>query len=183
MREIGPRQLVEITTVDQIGRRVETKLKDGGMVSVPIMNIPTLFRWPKVGEYWIIRRDGGQWSFVESVDPSLQMRDPDDPDEKAILVENMREGEVRVIATPNEEGSGLWINRHQAIRKANYTLGEAKKFTLDHKFGTKHVSVSLFRDEEQPISYPVVTIPDENTVTLEFSEIIPKDSVLVIIAG
>lgn len=183
MKEISPRILVEITTVDQARRRVETKLKDGGIVSVPILNIPTLFRWPKVGEYWVIRREDGQWTFVESVDPSRNMRDGDDPDEKAIQIEDMNEGEVRLTATPNDKGSGVWINRHQAARKVLFVIGEDSVFELNHKLGTEHVQTTLFREEGLSVSHPTITVDGPDTVLLEFPESIPKDSIRVIITG
>lgn len=182
-REIGPKQLVEIITVDTIRREVETRLKDGGLVTVAITNIPTLFRWPKVGEYWMIRKEGGQWIFIESTDPNIQMRSGDDPDEKAIRIEDMAEGEVRLIATSNDTGSGVWINKHQAARKVSFMIGENIVFDLEHKLETDHIVISLFQAEELALDYPDISITDSNSVRLEFSEILPKDAIRVIITG
>lgn len=182
-RQVGPTQIVEITTVDMVRRQVEARLKDGGIIVLAIMNIPTLFRWPKVGEYWMVRKEGGQWTLVESTDPSVTMRSGDDPYEKAIRVEDMNEGEVRLIATPNKQGSGVWINKHQAARKVVFMAGENDSFTLNHELGTEHINISLFQEEGQSLDYPQITVTGPNTVLLEFSEILPKDALRVIITG
>lgn len=181
--EIGPKQVVQITTVDQKRRRIEARLKDGGIVLIPILNIPTLFRWPKVNEYWVIRQEAGQWNLVESTDPTVQMRDGDDPNEKAILIENMREGEVRLTASPNNKGSGVWLNKHQAARKVLFVIGEDSSFELNHQLETEHVQTTLFQEEGLSIGHPTITVDGPNTVLLEFSESIPKDSIRVIITG
>lgn len=183
MRDIEPKQLVEITTVDRPRRIIEARLRDRGIIYIPIANVPTLFRWPKTGEYWIVRKEGGQWVLIESTDPAVTMRTGEDPEEKAIRIEEMNEGEVRLIATPNEDGSGVWINRHQAIRKASFTIGEAKEFSLEHKLETEHVSVSIFEKDGEDLDYPKVTIVDQNTIHLAFSKLLSNEAARVIISG
>jgi hypothetical protein len=177
--------LVEITTVDRVSRRVEVKLKDGGIVNVPVWNIPTLFRWPKTGEKWIIRQDGGQWKLEESTDPAIQMRDGDRSEEQAISLEDLNEGEARLTATHNAQGSGVWINNHQAARKVSFTLGDGveTEYEVKHNMHTMDAQTTVLRKEGEDVSMPVITVEDQDTVTLTWTVAPPIDSVRVIITG
>jgi hypothetical protein len=183
--EIGPRQLVRIITVDRKRRQVEARLKDGGLIYIPIWNVPTLFRWPKTGEQWIVRQDGGQWSLVESTDPSMQMRDGSIAGEGAISLESLREGEVRLTATQNEEGSGVWINNHQASRKITFDIGDGSTtvFTLNHNLDTDRATVSIWKVEDTEVDTPTTVITGPNQVELTFGIAPPDQSVRVVITG
>jgi hypothetical protein len=51
----------KITTVDPTQGLVEAVTKDGTIMRVSVYTIPTAFRWPQVGENWMIRQENGSW--------------------------------------------------------------------------------------------------------------------------
>lgn len=162
--QIGPKQAVEVTTVDQEKRKIEAKLKDGGIILVPVYTSPVLFRWPKVGEYWTVRKDGGDWSLGDPIDPVVQARSGDSPNEVAIALADLKDGEARIVATPNEGGAGLYLNNHQVPRKyAATVVGDGP---VDHQLGTTDITVSVWVDGTQ--SNVDTEIIDENKISLSF---------------
>jgi hypothetical protein len=64
----GPRQFVRITTVRTDTRKIEAQLKDGGNIQISLFDVPSFFVWPKEGEYWIVRQDGGYWKLDNKFD-------------------------------------------------------------------------------------------------------------------
>lgn len=58
MRVYGPnKQWAEIVTSFPPKKQVQAKLRDGGLVSVAVQDVPAGFRWPLPGEVWAIERD------------------------------------------------------------------------------------------------------------------------------
>lgn len=61
------KQQAIILTVDPATRRVEAKLKDGGIVQVAVIETGAIFRWPKEGETWTIFRQNYYWYLGDQV--------------------------------------------------------------------------------------------------------------------
>lgn len=80
----------KIITVEPSQRRVEGVIKSGAVVQVAIYTVDPFFRWPKVGENWMIRRENGTWI----LDSKWQ-----ENEEADTLVENLKEGDA-LIDTP-----------------------------------------------------------------------------------
>lgn len=53
--------VVRILTVDPPNHIVEGILRDGGKISIPIYDTAIAFRWPKVNEAWMVKRNGIDW--------------------------------------------------------------------------------------------------------------------------
>jgi hypothetical protein len=51
----------KIVAVDRSTKRIEGVLKVGKVVQVSVYATDPLFRWPKVGESWMVRQDNGHW--------------------------------------------------------------------------------------------------------------------------
>jgi hypothetical protein len=51
----------KIITVEPSQRRVEAVIKSGTVVQVAVYTVEPFFRWPVVGENWMIRRENGTW--------------------------------------------------------------------------------------------------------------------------
>jgi hypothetical protein len=62
------KQTVRIMTVDPTQRRVEATLKDGAMIQIRVFEIPSVFRWPREGELWVVRKDSGFWTLLGRVE-------------------------------------------------------------------------------------------------------------------
>ena len=166
--QVEPPQTVEITTVDRTRRTIEGKGRDGGIIRIPIYYIPTLFRWPKTGEYWVVRREGGEWTLVTSIDPAIQARSGESASEAAIPLEDLKEGEVRLYATPNSEGSGLWLNNHQAVRQSIHEVKvseDESQFDLEHGLGTRWVGLTVWIEPgpNTTTDFNAYSLDDDNT--------------------
>lgn len=90
------KQSVRIITVDPATRRVEAALKDGAMIQVRVYDIPTAFRWPGVGEIWLVRRDSGMWELVGRVE---------NPQDGLGIVEEMTPGDTKITGNTTVHGS------------------------------------------------------------------------------
>lgn len=110
---LGQRMPARIITVDKPRRRLEAALKDGGMVYVSIIHIGPVFRMPKTGEVWMIRKDGGIWELDSPIDVAAQSHTGEDTGEENIAIEDLGEGQVRIDANPSETGSGVWVGNAQ----------------------------------------------------------------------
>lgn len=96
-RDIKPtgytdKQTARVMTVDKERSRIECALRDGAMVYVAIWETPDVFRWPKTGEIWTIRKDSGIWR-LDSQTQTPGSGDSDGP----ILLGDMEEGETRIL--------------------------------------------------------------------------------------
>jgi hypothetical protein len=85
----GAKQQAHVLTVDKPNRHIEAALKDGGPIHVAVWAIPTIFRWPAVGEVWYVRKDNGIWFLDSPVDEATAQE---------LAVEDMEEGDVRVFS-------------------------------------------------------------------------------------
>lgn len=56
----------KITTVDPTQKRIEGVLKTGNVIQISVYATPPLFRWPKVGESWMVCQENGSW-FLEGL--------------------------------------------------------------------------------------------------------------------
>ncbi len=162
-RGYSDKQSARVLTVDQQRRRVELALRDGGIVYAAVWDIPPLFRWPKTGEVWTIRRDSGIWR-LDALVENLSIGESSTP------LEELGEGQARVISEVSTEGSGLLINNFHAARVATFSLGDGilTIFPIAHKFGTENVIVSI-RDVGAMIYVEADVDPvDENNLTITF---------------
>jgi hypothetical protein len=75
------KQRVKIMTVDPATRRIEAALKDGAMIQVAVWEVPPLFTWPQVDEYWTVYKENGYWmlgsKMVAIEDETKQIEDLD----------------------------------------------------------------------------------------------------------
>jgi hypothetical protein len=111
---LGPRQMGLITTVETATRRIEAKLKDGGEVAVSLFDIPPFFVWPKVGDLWIIRKDGGYWKLDTKIDT-----------DKEYSVDNLNAGEGKISADIIKTPSGKNV---VVVDKTNGTNGQVVQY-------------------------------------------------------
>lgn len=57
----GEKVRVLITACDPSQRLIHAQMQDRGSISVAVFEIPTAFRWPKVGEVWTVTRQNLYW--------------------------------------------------------------------------------------------------------------------------
>lgn len=112
---LGPRVPARILTVDKPRRRLEASLKDGGMVYVSIMMVGPVFRMPREGEIWWIRKDGGIWELDVPLDLAIQSRTGDDTGDEFVQIEDLGDGQMRLDASPSETGSGIWVGNQEVV--------------------------------------------------------------------
>lgn len=79
----------KIITVEPSQRRIEGVIKSGAVVQIAVYTVNPFFRWPKVGENWMIRRENGTWI----LDSKWQENEESD-----MLVENLKEGDALIDA-------------------------------------------------------------------------------------
>jgi hypothetical protein len=84
----------KIITVEPAQRRVEGVIKSGAVVQVAVYTVDPFFRWPKVGENWMIRRENGTW-FLDSKWQNQEGESESNP----TIVNNLNEGDA-LIDTP-----------------------------------------------------------------------------------
>lgn len=84
------KQKAEIVTVDPSTRRIEAKLKDGGIIQVAIWDTGIAFRWPKVGEVWVLVREGVYWYLHQPVEqgPDVDLK-----------IDDLQPGETKLQGT------------------------------------------------------------------------------------
>lgn len=83
----------KIVTVEPAQRRIEGVIKSGAVVQVAIYTVNPFFRWPVVGENWMIRRENGTWI----LDSLWQEANGEEPDSQ--IVNDINEGDA-LIDTP-----------------------------------------------------------------------------------
>lgn len=159
----GEKQTARVITVDKARRRIECALKDGGHAYVAIFEIPVAFRWPKTGEVIVIRRDSGIWRLEGLFENRNHLQD-------AITLQQLGEGEVRVLAESSTEGSGLIINRFHASRQTSVNLGDGAEdfFEFEHGLGTEDVDITLKENSTGQKVDADIEIVDEDTISIEF---------------
>lgn len=77
------KQWVKIMTVDPGTRRIEGALKDRSPVQVSLYEIPSGFRWPQEGEWWLIYRENREWFLrapLQRADATVRVEDLDPGD-------------------------------------------------------------------------------------------------------
>jgi hypothetical protein len=91
---IGPRRVARIITVHPETRKIEAQLKDGGNIQISLFDVPTMFVWPQVDEYWIVRQDGGYWKLNNKFDTN---------DDQKVIAMNPGEAKIaaEIIKTPS----------------------------------------------------------------------------------
>lgn len=131
------KQSARVVTVDQNRRRVEVALKDGTMTYAAVWETPVLFRWPKTGEVWTIRRDQGIWRLDAMADDSVVANG-------AKNLKTLGEGQVRLISETGPEGSGTFIGNAQLQRGYSEIFGNGTStaFTITHGLNTPNVNVT-----------------------------------------
>lgn len=111
-RDIKPtgytdKQVVRIMTVDKERNRVECAMRDGAMVYAAIWESPVIFRWPKTGEIWTIRKDTGIWRLGNQVEGSSTINES-----SATPISDLNEGETRILGDTvhvnNITGNEAW---------------------------------------------------------------------------
>ncbi len=88
------RYAAAIVTVDPTQSIVDGILKSGSAIRISVYTTGAAFRWPVVGESWIVRQENGSW-YLESLLPpaSFQTAAPGD----AII--NSPTGQIRVLGS------------------------------------------------------------------------------------
>lgn len=153
----GEKQAARVLTVDRSRRRVEMALRDGGVVYAAIFEIPAVFRWPKQGEIWTIRRDHGIWRLDS-------MFEHNGLSEAGVTtLESLEEGEVRIVSEASENGSGVIINNAHAARIFTAVVGNGSSsaFTLTHNFGTEKVAITI----QEHLREAILGLPINTTMT------------------
>lgn len=68
----GEKVRVRITACDPTQRLIHAQMQDRGSISVAVFEIPTAFRWPKVGEVWTVIRQNLYWILGSRVNEDSQ---------------------------------------------------------------------------------------------------------------
>src|SRR5687767_919603 len=79
------RLAARVVTCDPTTRRLEVVAKDAAVIQVAVTDIPTVFKWPNVGDQVVIVRKNGYW-YLETGFVG--------PDE--MQIEDMDVGDVRI---------------------------------------------------------------------------------------
>lgn len=107
---VGPRHFVRITTVRTDIRKIEAQLKDGGNIQISLFDVPSFFVWPKEGEYWIARQDGGYWKlenkFDNKDDAKVAYLNPGEAKIGAEIIKTPSGKQIVTVADNNYD----WIN-------------------------------------------------------------------------
>lgn len=114
---MGPRRMALITTVHTATRKIEARLKDGGEVQVSLFDIPPMFVWPNVGEYWVIRQDGGYWKLdtkIDNVDHDNKIEDLN-PGEAKISADIIKTPSGKSVVTVDNNHTPVTINNANVI--------------------------------------------------------------------
>lgn len=91
------RQVVKIITVDPAQRIVEGVLRGRSTTPIEVREIPVAFRWPEVGESWMVHRHGvGSWQLGHR----LEMGAQETP------IETLEQGQLKLSADEVLDGAG-----------------------------------------------------------------------------
>lgn len=172
------KQSARVLTVDQERRRVEVALKDGGVAYAAVWELPNLFRWPKTGEIWTIRRDSGIWRLDSIVEDMNHL-------EGSTSLADLEEGQARILAESSTEGSGVLINKFHIGRTVSFTIGDGAEdeFQVEHDLGTERVDYAMQDNGTGTRVYADFEVVDENTVTIGFGVVPTEDQYTVTLFG
>lgn len=140
------KQTVRVITVDKDRRRVECAMRDGAMVYAAVWEVPTVFRWPKTGEVWTIRKDTGVWrldGLVENLDITASNID----------LSSLSEGETRILGESSLTGSGVYLGAHEGARKVSFDIGDGSQtvWEINHRLGTPDITIAIRAELRQTI--------------------------------
>jgi hypothetical protein len=67
----------------------------------------------------------------------------------------------------------------------SFTLGDGEEteYEIKHNMHTTDAQTAVLRKENEDVDMPIITVEDEDTITLAWTEPPPIDSVRVIITG
>lgn len=165
----GPAMKVRayIVTVDPTTRRVEARIKDGAVVQVAVWELPLLFRWPIVGEWWTLIMESGYWM----LDKPIEVRA-----NATLEVEALEEGDVRI----NAPSGRVTIMADTGTRAFAYkhveTVGDGIKtvFPIVHNLNTYDI-MGQVRSTTPPRAVLIeddagyaAALTNPNTLTLTF---------------
>lgn len=56
-----------VVTSDPVSGKIEVVAKDAAILTVGVTSLPMVFRWPNVGETWIVTRENGYWYLTSRI--------------------------------------------------------------------------------------------------------------------
>lgn len=175
---LGRKIPCRITTVDKGRRRCEARLRDGATVLIAVYTVGVQFRWPKVGEIWMIRKDSGLWRLDEPVDLALQGRTGSDTGNEHISLDDLPEGATRITGNPTDTGTGVYINNTEipvgVPSMLSFDVGDtiSTVFNIDHGLNTEDVGISIREQGITPADFifpDIARIIDTNMIRLTFA--------------
>jgi len=63
---IQPKRGVRIILCDPATKRIEAETRHGEVIAINAYSFTSTFRWPKVGESWMVKEENGSW-YLDSI--------------------------------------------------------------------------------------------------------------------
>lgn len=95
-----------VTSVDPAQGLVEVVLKTGETRQIGVYSVPPAFRWPRVGEAWMVQQQNGTW-YLEGLYPNTSATTDFHDVNPGDLVLNTPTGVVHVIGGTGTNGFTL----------------------------------------------------------------------------
>lgn len=94
-RNFGSKVIAVIDHVDHATKKINGRLKDNGVISITVIDVPPTFVWPRPGEYWYVRKENYHWRLETKMDLRNDYK-----------IEDLLPGEARIAARElrNEDG-------------------------------------------------------------------------------
>lgn len=83
---------VRVLTVDKAKSRVECATRDGASIWAAVWETGEVFRWPKTGEVWTVRKDTGIWRMDKIVRTPVEEKVSGE-----VTLDELAEGEARIL--------------------------------------------------------------------------------------
>lgn len=135
---------MSITTVDPTQGLIRGVMKgDAQERSILVMEIPNAFRWPRVGESWMVAQKNGTW-YLEGFIPSLDGPAPIDEVNAGDLVLTTPTGIVHVIGSADGSTDFTLSQALIPTRKPRLSFNGNLQIALTHAGHTGNVNLVTF---------------------------------------
>lgn len=162
----------EILTVDPEQKMVQGIMR-AGPVHISVYSTDPFFRWPIVGENWVIRQENGTW-YLDSI---LQS------EHDAIKLEDIEPGDMHL----NVSGKIHTNMGYTVTRKFTQKVGDASetKWVIVHNLNDMAVSVNVLKVSSPHTALALSSwkVLDANSVEITFSSAPELNDVEVVIIG
>lgn len=163
----------KIVTCDPTTRRIEAVIKSGAVVQVAVYSVPTFFRWPVVGENWMIRQENGTY-ILDSLwqEPELDTS-----------IETLAPGEALINTTT---GNVQLTTGVSLARKYTQIVGDGSTttFAIDHNLSTGLVQITALKNPAlSSISGVTWEQEDEDHTLVKFGSAPSTNGATVVVIG